>query len=93
MKRFFDAYLKYNVPFFVLGGISLILLIISWIAPPPMQVHESVLQAVAEIIGLAALWTVVLAIEKGTGASFKKGDIELEIQEDHDNKQEKEVEE
>lgn len=91
MKRFFDAYLKYNVPFFVLGGISLILLIISWIAPPPMQVHESVLQAVAEIIGLAALWTVVLAIEKGTGASFKKGDIELEIQEDHN--QEKEVEE
>lgn len=91
MKRFFDAYLKYNVPFFVLGGVSLLLLIISWIAPPPMQVHESVLQAVAEIIGLAALWTVVLAVEKGTGASFKKGDIELEIQEEH--KQEKEVEE
>ena len=90
MKRFFDAYLKYNVPFFVLGGISLILLIISWIAPPPMQIHETVLQGVAEIIGLAALWTVVLAIEKGTGASFKKGDIELEIQEDHE--QEKEVE-
>lgn len=92
MKRFFDAYLKYNVPFFVLGGVSLLLLIISWIAPPPMQVHESVLQAVAEIIGLAALWTVVLAIEKGTGASFKKGDIELEIQEEHDHK-EKEDEE
>ena len=90
MKRFFDAYLKYNVPFFVLGGISLILLIISWIAPPPMQIHETVLQGVAEIIGLAALWTVVLAIEKGTGASFKKGDIELEIQEDHENKEEAE---
>ena len=93
MKHFWNAYLKYNVPFFVLGGISLILLIISWIAPPPMQIHETVLQAVAEIIGLAALWTVVLAIEKGTGASFKKGDIELEIQEAHDDKQEKEVEE
>ena len=93
MKRFFDAYLKYNVPFFVLGGISLILLIISWIAPPPMQIHESVLQGVAEIFGFAALWAIVIAVEKGTGASFKKGDIELEIQEDHDNKQEKEVEE
>ena len=88
MKRFFDAYVKWNIPFFILGGISLILLIISWIAPPPMQIHESVLQGVAEIIGLAALWTVVLAIEKGTGASFKKGDIELEIQEDHENKEE-----
>ena len=90
MKRFFDAYLKYNTPFFILGAISLILLIISWIAPPPMQIHETVLQAVAEIIGLAALWTVVLAIEKGTGASFKKGDIELEIQEDHKHKEEAE---
>ena len=88
MKHFWNAYLKYNVPFFILGGISLILLIISWIAPPPMQIHETVLQAVAEIIGLAALWTVVLAIEKGTGASFKKGDIELDIQEDHERKEE-----
>ena len=91
MKRFFDAYLKYNVPFFVLGGISLLLLIISWIAPPPMQIHESVLQGVAEIFGFAALWAIVIAVEKGTGASFHKGDLELEIKEDHN--QEKEVEE
>ena len=90
MKHFWDSYIRYNIPFFVLGGIALVLLIISWIAPPPMQVHETVLQAVAEIIGLAALWTVVLAIEKGTGASFKKGDIELEIQEDHEHKEEAE---
>ena len=92
MKYFWESYLRLNIPFFVLGGISLILLIISWIAPPPMQVHESVLQAVAEIFGFASLWTIVIAIEKGTGASFKKGDIELEIQEDHNNKQEEEVE-
>ena len=83
MKHFWNAYLKYNVPFFVLGGISLILLIISWIAPPPMQVHESVLQAVAEIFGFAALWTIVIAVEKGTAASLKKGDLELEIKEEH----------
>ena len=91
MKRFFDAYIKWNIPFFILGGIALILLIISWIAPPPMQVHESVLQAVAEIFGFAALWTIVIAVEKGTGASFRKGDVELEIKEDHN--QEKEAEE
>ena len=82
MKQFWDSYIRYNIPFFVLGGIALVLLIISWIAPPPMQVHESVLQAVAEIFGFASLWTIVIAIEKGTGASFKKGDIELDIQED-----------
>ena len=91
MKRFFDAYVKWNIPFFILGGIALILLIISWIAPPPMQVHESVLQAVAEIFGFASLWTIVIAVEKGTGASLRKGDVEVEIKEDHN--QEKEVEE
>ena len=90
MKRFWDSYIRYNIPFFILGGIALVLLIISWIAPPPMQVHESVIQAVAEIFAFAALWTIVIAIEKGTGASFKKGDIELDIKEDHE--QEKEVE-
>ena len=82
MKRFWDSYIRYNIPFFILGGVALLLLIISWIAPPPMQVHESVLQAVAEIFGFAALWTVVLAVEKGTGASFRKGDVEVEIKED-----------
>ena len=90
MKYFWNAYVRYNIPFFILGGIALVLLIISWIAPPPMQVHESVLKAVAEIFGFASLWTIVIAIEKGTGASFKKGDIELEIQEDHENKEEAE---
>lgn len=87
MKYFWTAYIRYNIPFFILGGVALLLLIISWIAPPPMQVHESVLQAVAEIFGFASLWTIVIAVEKGTGASFKKGDIELEIQESHEEKE------
>ena len=82
MKYFWDSYLRQNIAFFILGGVSLILLIVSWIAPPPMQIHETVLQAVAEIFGFAALWTVVIAIEKGTGASFRKGDVEVQIKED-----------
>lgn len=93
MKNFWNAYLRNNIAFFILGGVSLLLIIVSWIAPPPMQIHGSVLQAVAELFAFAALWAVVLAIEKGTGASLRKGDIELEIQEAHDDKQEKEVEE
>ena len=88
MKQFWNSYIRYNIPFFVLGGIALVLLIISWIAPPPMQVHESVLQAVAEIFGFAALWAIIIAVEKGTGASLKKGDLELEIKEE--NKEEAE---
>jgi len=83
MKHFWESYLKYNIPFFVLGSIALILLIVSWLMPPPWQIHETVIQGVAEIMGFAALWAVVIAIEKGTAASLKKGDIELEIKEEH----------
>lgn len=90
MKYFWNSYLRHNIPFFIFGGVALLLLIISWIAPPPMQVHESVLQAVAEIFGFASLWTIVIAVEKGTGASLRKGDVEVEIKEDHN--QGKEVE-
>lgn len=88
MKHFWDSYIRYNIPFFVLGGIALLLLIISWIAPPPMQIHGSVIQAVAEIFAFAALWTIVIAVEKGTAASLKKGDLELEIKDDHEHKEE-----
>ena len=90
MKRFWDSYIRYNIPFFIFFGIALVLLIISWIAPPPMQVHESVIQAVAEIFAFAALWTIVIAIEKGVGASFRKGDVELEIQEPHKEEEDEE---
>ena len=90
MKYFWNSYLRHNIPFFIFGGVALLLLIISWIAPPPMQVHESVLQAVAEIFGFASLWTIVLAVEKGTGASLKKGDLELEIKEENEHKEEAE---
>ena len=88
MKYFWNSYLRHNIPFFIFGGVALLLLIISWIAPPPMQVHESVLQAVAEIFGFAALWTIAIAVEKGTAASLKKGDLELEIKEERENKEE-----
>lgn len=87
MKYFWNSYLRHNIPFFIFGGVALLLLIISWIAPPPMQVHESVLQAVAEILAFASLWTIVIAVEKGTAASLKKGDLELEIKEDHKEKE------
>lgn len=87
MKNFWNAYLRNNIAFFILGGVSLLLIIVSWIAPPPMQIHGSVLQAVAELFAFASLWAVVLAIEKGTGASLRKGDVELEIQESHEEKE------
>ena len=92
MKEFYTQYILHNLPFHILTGIAIALIIISFILPPTGEIDPSVLQGVGEIFGFLSLYTIVRAIEKGTGASFKKGDIELEIQEDHDNKQEEEVE-
>ena len=65
--------------------ISSILLIISSFFVPPLGVLDgSVLAAVGELEGLGVLWIVLRAIEKGTGASFKKGDVEVDILEKED---------
>ena len=79
MKRFWDDYIHYNIPFFVLGSIAVLLLIISWLAPPPWQIHASVIQGVAEIFAIMALWTIHSAVVKGKTAKLKKGDVEIEI--------------
>ena len=65
--------------------ISSILLIISSFFVPPLGVLDgSVLAAVGELEGLGVLWIVLRAVEKGTGASFKKGDVEVDILEKED---------
>lgn len=39
----------------------------------------SVLAAVGELFAFAALGTVIKAIDKGSSASVKKGDVEIKI--------------
>ena len=90
MKEFYTQYILHNLPFHILTGIAIALIIISFILPPTGEIDPSVLQGVGEIFGFLSLYTVLRVIEKGTGASFKKGDIELEIQEDHEHKEEAE---
>lgn len=87
MKEFYTQYILHNLPFHILTGIAIALIIISFILPPTGEIDPSVLQGVGEIFGFLSLYTVLIAIEKGTGASFKKGDIELEIQESHEEKE------
>jgi len=88
MKTFWDDYLKHNIPFFIFSGIAIMLLIVAFILPPTAIIDRSILAAVGEIMGFAALWTVIIAIEKGTSASLRKGDLELEIKESKNKKEE-----
>ena len=63
---------------------SIILIAAGFICPPLAIINGSVLTAVGELEGFGALWIIFHAIEKGTGASFKKGDVELEIKDKKD---------
>ena len=90
MKEFYTQYMLHNLPFHILTGIAIALIIISFVLPPTGEIDPSVLKGVGEIFGFLSLYTVLRAIEKGSTASFRKGDVELEIQEPH---KEKEVEE
>lgn len=84
MRQFFNRYIHYNIPFYVLAGISTLMLIISWIMPPPWEVHSSVITAVAELFAFAALWTVLVAIENGGTAKITKGDVNVEIKQEQE---------
>ena len=63
---------------------SILLIITSFFVPPLGILDGSVLAAVGELEGLGVLWIVLRAVEKGTGASFKKGDVEVDILEKED---------
>ena len=73
-----------NIWMRILSISSLLLIIASFFVPPLGVLDGSVLAAVGELEALGVLWIVLRAVEKGTGASFKKGDVEVDILEKED---------
>ena len=74
MKRVWNEYFRYNIPFFILASIAVILLIVAFIL-----LDKSVLEGASLIFAFAALWTVHTAVVKGVGAKIKHHDLEVEI--------------
>lgn len=79
MKEFYKNYLENNGFFWMFSIIGLLLIIIAFFLPPAAQIHQSVLIAVGEINGFAALGAVIKAIDKGSSATFHHNDTELTI--------------
>ena len=86
MRKILKETWESNIWMRILTISSILLIIAGFICPPLAVISGSVLTAVGELEGLGVLWIVLRAVEKGTGASFKKGDVEVDIK---DNKQEK----
>ena len=90
MREFYKNYLKSNLFFWLFSGIGILLIIIAFFIPPAAQIHQSVLYAVAEINGFAALGAVIKAIDKGSSATFHHNGTEVTINSNEDDKEEDE---
>ena len=90
MKEFYKNYLENNLFFWLFSGIGLLLIIIAFFIPPAAYIDSSVLIAVGEINGFAALGAVIKAIDKGSSATFHHNNTELTINSNEDDKEEDE---
>ena len=61
------------------------MIVTAFFLPPVAYIEASVLTAVGELFGFAALGTVMAAIDKGVDAKVKHGDTELHIINDDNN--------
>ena len=84
MRKILKETWESNIWLRILSISSILLIIASFFVPPLGIIDGSVLAAVGEIEALGVLWIVMRAVEKGTGASFKKGDVEVDIKEKED---------
>lgn len=90
MREFYKNYLKDNTFFWIFSGIGLLLIIIAFFIPPTAYIDQSVLIAVGEINGFAALGAVIKAIDKGSSATFHHNGTDVTINSNEDEKDEDE---
>lgn len=69
----------HNTWFWVLTIASLILIVASWLVPPMAVIDGSVLAAVGELAGFAAIGTVIKAMDMGVDAQVRHKDTEVTV--------------
>ena len=74
--------------FWLFSIIGLLLIIIAFFIPPAAHIDQSVLIAVGEINGFAALGAVIKAIDKGSSATFHHNGTEVTINSNEDEDEE-----
>lgn len=63
----------------ILTAISVILIIAGFITPPLGSIDGSVLTAVGELFAFAALWTTIIAINRGADVTINHGKTNITI--------------
>lgn len=83
MLQFFGDRFHKNV-FLICLVVSLVLIVTSFFIPPLAVVDGSVLAAVGEIFGFAALGEVGAAIERGNTATITHGNTTIEVKKENE---------
>lgn len=89
MRQFFNKFTPLaKIMLFVTTGLAFGLLVFGAITPPPGEIHPSILKAVGEMFGFAALWIVAHALfEDKTDVHIKHGDTTVDINTDEEEDQ------
>lgn len=83
IMNWFKAAPKINkIAYWICLILSIGLIIGGFLVPPLGLIDASVLTAVGELFGFAALGTGITAIERGYDVTVKKGDAEITISDD-----------
>lgn len=64
--------------------VAIILLVVSWVMPPAWIIDKSILAAVGELFGFAALGEVAAAVERGHSATIQHGNTSISINKDEE---------
>lgn len=78
-KQTFKECVLQNAWFKVLSMVSFLLIIASFILPPTGIIDNSVLAASGELMGWGALYSVILAIERGKSVEMKHGETTITV--------------
>lgn len=73
-----------KIIFYICLGLSILLIVIGFIVPPTGVIDGSVLTAVGELFGFAALGTIPTWIEAKRDIKITKGDTCIEINDNDD---------
>lgn len=76
-----------NFWFHIFAIFSMVLITASFICPPLAVIDSSVLAAVGEVFGFAALWTLIKAMDEGHTATITNKDITLTIDKEEEENQ------
>lgn len=80
MNEILQSALKHNYYFWIFAGLSIALIIVSFVLPPTGSIDPSVLTATGELFGWAALGAFIKGLDKGADLKVKKGDTEIQVE-------------